>query len=1178
MNLTVFRKVPPCRGFALVVTLSLMILLTVIAVGLLSLSSISLRSVSGQAANSIARANARMAMMMALGELQKAAGDDRRITADASIANGAQNPNVVGVWKSWSPNLATNPLSSTAPNYAAEKDTNFVAWLTSSNNPSEMVGNKEWGNSGTLTDPIELFTPKSDGFSLSGSKIEVSNGKSSSAGGMAWTIVQDATRAKINVDGPEDNQRELNDDLQAQARPSLAISESFKQPDANWNQRATRVVSMAQAKLDADLWKGGTADPENAHFTSQGFGLLTDVVNGGLKTDLSLGFEMSDSNFTANSWGTYKNPFRSVNFPQLPVSSVSSYGGQRPLFRPLVRSGSVRVNLNFGMTPNPSFDYPAAAVPTFATLRSFYRTPYYLYDTADGATVFERGMDSVSLTRPIAANITTPGSPPPATSSQTGYRPVLDRMIYVLSAGLGADNKVRLIITPLVTLWNPYNVALEIEGAVAYPWLDFPFKIKWTFSGTTHGIEEKSLSLLVGPGRSVNPYFFASITPNGSATVTPGQSIRFKPGEVRTFAPANLVDFPLVPVASQTGPSSNTSRTFALKPVDNPNMFSVQGGIAVSMTGGHGFDRTMRVGDSVQVEVSPSGANDYPFSVGLEDATRIRPGGTNNSHGQVVSDVQTINFTQTASSATATMRYPRSISYTQLRDPKNRLPFGMIETYHRVAGGGTSSRKSDLVFTVNPRQPFINRYLSTGTFLAGPHYETRMQEISSISNLIQTSGGGRSAYYGATNEPIQGKTQLSFFEVPQALPLSLSAFQHADLSGTSYSTAYQAGNSWASAYLPREAVAQSSNAVSGVGSREANYNRAQMPIYDYSYLVNETLWDSFYFSGASPKVSPGTASGRPSIWTGSNVANVTGSYQSVLTDFIEDPVAYPLRNPRMRFHPGSSKVDDLKVDLVKPEGCLKLAAHLCVDGAFNINSTSEKAWIAFLSGMRDRSFKVVDEAGRVISAPTGGKTAFPRFRDPLGTDTDNWMGFRAMSDGQIAELAQQIVIEVKKRGPFLSLAEFVNRRVEGGELGLKGAIQTAIDATDSNNFNQGAHYEDIDISRYPGGGTNNIIPRKTGVGIPGYLTQADVLQSIAPTMTARSDTFTIRSYGEAKDASGRILSAVWCETVVQRMPEFVDETNPPYATIAELNPINQTFGRKFSIVSFRYLNPQELVL
>ena len=55
-------------GFALIGNLTLMILLTVIAVGLLSLIAISLRSSGQSSALQHARANARLAMMLAIPE------------------------------------------------------------------------------------------------------------------------------------------------------------------------------------------------------------------------------------------------------------------------------------------------------------------------------------------------------------------------------------------------------------------------------------------------------------------------------------------------------------------------------------------------------------------------------------------------------------------------------------------------------------------------------------------------------------------------------------------------------------------------------------------------------------------------------------------------------------------------------------------------------------------------------------------------------------------------------------------------------------------------------------------------------------------------------------------------------------------------------------------------------
>ncbi|MEO8617294.1 MAG: hypothetical protein ABI600_19330 [Luteolibacter sp.] len=54
-------------------------MLTIIAVGLLSLASILLRSTSQGEVMANARANARLALLLAIGELQKNAGPDQRV-------------------------------------------------------------------------------------------------------------------------------------------------------------------------------------------------------------------------------------------------------------------------------------------------------------------------------------------------------------------------------------------------------------------------------------------------------------------------------------------------------------------------------------------------------------------------------------------------------------------------------------------------------------------------------------------------------------------------------------------------------------------------------------------------------------------------------------------------------------------------------------------------------------------------------------------------------------------------------------------------------------------------------------------------------------------------------------------------------------------------------------------
>jgi len=113
--------------------------------------------------------------------------------------------------------------------------------------------------------------------------------------------------------------------------------------------------------------------------------------------------------------------------------------------------------------------------------------------------------------------------------------------------------------------------------------------------------------------------------------------------------------------------------------------------------------------------------------------------------------------------------------------------------------------------------------------------------------------------------------------------------------------------------------------------------------------------------------------------------------------------------------------------------------------------------------------------------------------------------------------------------------------------------------------------------------------RRSTTGIPGDITQANVLRPLAPRLTARSDTFRIRGYGEVTDADGNIIAKATCEALVQRLPEYVDpktyeDYNEPWDEYdpaesdptKNLNPMNQKYGRRFEIRSFRWLDESEV--
>ena len=98
----------------------------------------------------------------------------------------------------------------------------------------------------------------------------------------------------------------------------------------------------------------------------------------------------------------------------------------------------------------------------------------------------------------------------------------------------------------------------------------------------------------------------------------------------------------------------------------------------------------------------------------------------------------------------------------------------------------------------------------------------------------------------------------------------------------------------------------------------------------------------------------------------------------------------------------------------------------------------------------------------------------------------------------------------------------------------------------------------------------------SATGAPGYLTQGDILSSLGSVIAVRSDTFRIRSYGEAVDPSNKVIARAWCEAVVQRVPEFVDPADRPEVAIESLKDANKRFGRRFEVTGFRWLSPEEV--
>jgi hypothetical protein len=429
------------------------------------------------------------------------------------------------------------------------------------------------------------------------------------------------------------------------------------------------------------------------------------------------------------------------------------------------------------------------------------------------------------------------------------------------------------------------------------------------------------------------------------------------------------------------------------------------------------------------------------------------------------------------------------------------------------------------------------------------------------------------------DQPLAG-TKKILFEVPRQLSgiVSLADFQHLKFSEFIWHPTYAFGNSLADPRIQRTMTqpdrSQTLNNRDGGWNRDtigyttdgrsnnpqtfssdswAHHARGlleqvvydQNVQFDLSYELNHSLWDRFFLS--------------------------TGNSAEKLA-FAKDPAGNPLPNGRMR-HSGDRRLNPNDLSDYH-----RAASALVVDGGFNVNSTSEKAWEAILlSSMNVHS-------GR-------GKVAFPRILEPAGddwdggdaTDSDAWTGQRLLDRAEVSRLAVEIAREVRTRGPFLSLSDFVNRRLRNDETGKAGTIEAAITRSGINasfsetwpldNTRQLPNYLHPDNIKDPTGIEQTLLPSTTAWGALGHLTQADVLQQLAPVLTARSDSFIVRAYGCAKDPSGGVLAESWCEAVVQRTPE------PVNADGTGLNPdlqLGAQFGRKFKIRRFRWLSGGEI--
>jgi len=168
----------------------------------------------------------------------------------------------------------------------------------------------------------------------------------------------------------------------------------------------------------------------------------------------------------------------------------------------------------------------------------------------------------------------------------------------------------------------------------------------------------------------------------------------------------------------------------------------------------------------------------------------------------------------------------------------------------------------------------------------------------------------------------------------------------------------------------------------------------------------------------------------------------------------------------------------------------------------------------------------------------------------------------------------------QRKKPYASVSEFINRdrtNMSGAtNAQLSGILQQAADSKGgsmaSTTYFTGY---DPEATYAPAVAYADALKGVRSIGRPGWITQADILGPIAPLLTTRSDTFVIRAYGSVMNPESQQVEAeAWCEAVVQRFPDYLNTNDAAYHAPTE--PENQKFGRRFRVVSFRWLNKDEI--
>lgn len=1102
------------KGFALVVTLSMMVLLMVMAVGLLTLSTISLRSSSQGAAQSTARANARLALMIALGELQKELGPDQRISApggqqieEKDKAAGGQWTGVYDAWPAGD-EMRPSPV--------------FRRWLLSGDD-SVLKDSSAAKASAPSANKAPLVAADADHDAVEAGLIKTSTGT------FAWWVGDQNMKAKLGgaVKPVVDSEGAAN---RLQSAPRAAHEVFF----------GSAAVAADAPQLDR-LASGQTAELLGQPVvkslfrdtTAVSLGLLTNVRAGGFRKDLNFLME---------------TPKPQPNTPEVaPLYTAGSTPG--------INLGELWVDHNIWaeleFPANPPQHADGGKIPS--------RMPFLITnDRKDDPFLLYKHLPRLQLTLLY--------------SLISKSRMVSGKKVYDLF----------LVADPVFTIWNPFDVCLHVPASAFATFKSWaiPYDLNMNLENGPPG-SKTSFKRSIKQLSNDRLFFFYG-------QLGRGQNLVLRPGEVQVIAQGfgDSIKNPVKGVwqfDGKLGWEFASGYAYPIPYETNPKLMDGSQRITYSMTPNaikseSGlFLWSYNIGELVD----SSGVTKYVGSFNTDLSYSRLPGETGISANAFPNVFPSLPLDPSAANTIAQLennKWPICVFTYGLRtesDPMfedGRNP-GTRFTGRSMLRANETSVSQDL-YNLDPD------ILRTSPLQIG------MRRVNSLNSPIIECDANGLGYYGADYGASGGVSHVITRSIPRAPIHSLGALQHAAAEGARFGQV-RGERSWFLQPSISHAISNSF-APSFLGPSEVRGTLAKRDAADHSYLANLALWDSYFHSSIKPRT---TSAHKDSTTAYSEQKERLESF------LVGGGSTYePLPNERMRpwtSDPAATVSAIFPSSKPAVDAADRIAASLMVDGMFNVNSTSVAAWQGFLSGLKGSQVPVsptpalkkdADLLGiketpvAALLAPGAGEIEDGSLNDPAAND--QWLGFRSLDDSQIEELAKAIVKQVRLRGPFLSISDFINRRPGNDkDLALSGPLQSALD-DDAVSINQAYRTGGRSLSVADAVAQGFPFPEAEAgakaVCAPGYVKQGDLLTSLGPLINVRGDTFVIRGYGEARDATGnKVQARAWCEAVVQRVPDFLDPSDPSHLAPPK-SKVNTIFGRRFNIVSFRYLNPREI--